>query len=232
MEEEPVKEKELECRKNTLAYLVSYCDIMTLCLTFFIILTTMAAEQKELAFESGIGSFRTDVKTLGLSGILSGGRDMNEKKHLQPESGSVLPFVDKDMTYHVDADVEEDGYESLESDVAETLEKGGQVQLSTGIFFDKGKSTLTFGDRRRLRAMLEALSALKGKIQIVGLTSDDEGGLSDAYRLALKRAKAVYDGLALKGSKRDVSLRGYNWPASSELRDPKGSRTVEIVVSR
>jgi chemotaxis protein MotB len=54
------------------AYMVSFCDMMTLILTFFILLVSMSKEQQAGLVADGVGSFIIAIKSHGLDGILSG----------------------------------------------------------------------------------------------------------------------------------------------------------------
>lgn len=229
----PLKEKELEPKKNTMGYLVSYCDIMTLCLTFFIILSTMAEEQQKLAFQTGIGSFRTSIKTLGLAGILTKSTKAVERDFLDPAAVSLVPFVDKELRFRVDKATDDQGFSPLEADAVEYLEKGYEVWIPTGIRFRRGERGLSREDVAKLAGLAEFVARLEGKVQVVGTSSPDEGSLGEGYRLAVGRAEEVYKVLNLKGFflRGDMSLRGYRWPAFEKIL-PGTERTVDLIVHR
>jgi len=228
-----LKEKELPPKKNPLGYLVSYCDTMTLCLTFFIILSTMAEEQQTLAFQTGIGSFRTAIKTLGLAGILSKSTRAVEKDFLDPAATSLVPFVDKELRFKVDADTSDPGYRSLAADAASYLEKGYDVWVPTGISFEPGQGKLGDADVMRIDRLTELIDKLRGTLQIVGTASPEDGDLQTGYRLALDRAMQVYQVVRIHSEimEGDVTIRAYRWP-SVDKAPPKGSRTVDIIVHR
>ena len=58
--------------KGAPAYLVSFGDMMTLILCFFILLVAMAKERDSGLVARGIGSFVVQVKSMGLTGVLDG----------------------------------------------------------------------------------------------------------------------------------------------------------------
>ena len=58
--------------KGAPAYLVSFGDMMTLILCFFILLVAMAKERDHGLMARGIGSFVVQVKSMGLTGIMDG----------------------------------------------------------------------------------------------------------------------------------------------------------------
>ena len=55
---------------ETPSYMVSFGDMMTLMLTFFILLCTFARRREAGFIAAGIGSFRQAIKSFGLPGIL------------------------------------------------------------------------------------------------------------------------------------------------------------------
>ena len=70
---EPVKTVVVKVKKKGApAYMVSFGDMMTLILCFFILLVSMAKERNFGLLARGVGSFIIAVESHGLTGILSG----------------------------------------------------------------------------------------------------------------------------------------------------------------
>jgi len=63
-------------KKGAPAYMVSFGDMMTLILCFFILLVAMSSEQNYGLMAKGLGSFVVAIESFGLNGILDG----NEKQ--------------------------------------------------------------------------------------------------------------------------------------------------------
>lgn len=59
-----------ESRSGAPAYIVTFSDMMTLLLTFFVLLLAMADEQNEILYKDGQSAFKRAVAGFGLSGIL------------------------------------------------------------------------------------------------------------------------------------------------------------------
>lgn len=83
------------------AYMTSFADMMTLMLTFFILLVAFAQEQRAELVAAGTGSFVNALDTLGLPGLLPGGRrplNMDTippnftipQRHVEPAPGAAL----------------------------------------------------------------------------------------------------------------------------------------------
>ena len=68
-------------KKGAPAYMVSFGDMMTLILCFFILLVAMSSEQNYGLMAKGLGSFVVAIESFGLNGILSG----NEKQAIFDE---------------------------------------------------------------------------------------------------------------------------------------------------
>jgi chemotaxis protein MotB len=64
--------------------MTSFADMMTLLLTFFILLVAFAEEQRAELVAAGTGSFVNAIETLGLPGLLPGGRRPIDKGALCP----------------------------------------------------------------------------------------------------------------------------------------------------
>lgn len=65
------------------AYMVSFCDMMTLILTFFILLVSMSREQEAGLVAKGVGSFIIAIKSHGLDGVMSGQQKQSVFEHVR-----------------------------------------------------------------------------------------------------------------------------------------------------
>lgn len=65
------------------AYMVSFCDMMTLILTFFILLVSMSRQQEAGLVAKGVGSFIVAIQSHGLDGILSGAEKEEVFQHIR-----------------------------------------------------------------------------------------------------------------------------------------------------
>jgi len=78
------KRKLAPTKRPVPAYMTSFADMMTLLLTFFILLVAFAEEQRAELVAAGTGSFVSAINTLGLPGLLPGGRNPVDVGTLPP----------------------------------------------------------------------------------------------------------------------------------------------------
>jgi len=69
----PRAKKPEEVSAGAPAYIVTFSDMITLLLTFFVLLLSMANEQKDAMYKLGVSSFRRALADFGLSGTLFSG---------------------------------------------------------------------------------------------------------------------------------------------------------------
>ena len=77
----PGKKASEESQSGAPAYIVTFSDMITLLLTFFVLLLAMADEQNEVLYEDGQTAFKRAVAGFGLSGILFNKSDGSQFEH-------------------------------------------------------------------------------------------------------------------------------------------------------
>ncbi len=171
------------------AYMVSFGDMMTLILTFFILLVSMAKTQEPGLVAAGVGSFIVAQDSHGLNGVLSGAEkqaifDKVRVKFGLPTKAEELEAAEFDMTTTM---------ELLRTEVAEGLKPHDEITQPNIATFDAGQSELNYNSRRFIDRIATTLRPGKGQILVLqGHAADSNGmdpdGDSD---LAYKRARTV-----------------------------------------
>jgi chemotaxis protein MotB len=171
------------------AYMVSFGDMMTLILTFFILLVSMAKKQDPGLVADGVGSFIVALETHGLNGVLSGAEkqaifDKTRRKFGLPTKAEELAAADFDDT---------SALELLRTKAAEGLEPHEELNQPNLARFDPGSSELTYSARRFLDRMITTIRPGKNQLLVLKGHAADSAGMNPAAdrQLASKRARAV-----------------------------------------
>ena len=178
-------------RKGAPAYLVSFGDMMTLILCFFILLVAMSKERDFGLVARGLGSFVIQIKSMGLTGIMSAHEkqevfdEMRRRFNLPPEDDP------ERRATHDSAALSE----LIRAEDLDRLRPHDEVRQPRVATFAPDSSTLDEASRDYLDALADTLRP-RGE-QVLGLEghSIDAGprhGHDDA-RLAVARARAVAD---------------------------------------
>ena len=178
-------------KKGAPAYLVSFGDMMTLILCFFILLVALSKDRQFGMMAKGLGSFVVSLKSHGLNGVLSGAEkqsihnQMRRKFNLPPEEDP------ERQAPHDEAALQE----LLRAEHIEALQARDEVRSPRIAAFERDDATLGAGSRRYVDELADSIRP--GPEQVLVL----EGHALDAGRtfygdntlLAMTRAKVVRD---------------------------------------
>lgn len=181
----PAEEK----KQGPPAYMVSFGDMMTLILTFFILLVSMAKEQAPGLVADGIGSFVVQLESHGLNGILSGAEKraifnkVRQRFGLPPKPEDAPPEA-LDLT---------SAKELLRTEAAEALKPHDELPMPNLATFALGEGLLTYNAKRYLDSLAPVLRPGPGQVLVLEGHASDTGGMDPAREreLAFERAKAV-----------------------------------------
>jgi hypothetical protein len=170
------------------AYLVSFGDMMTILLTFFILLCTYAKEKQHGFISDGIGSFRLAIEALGLPGFLTSdrypvdlGRDRirYQTRDRGEQGGDPDPMrVDDEL-------------ETLARAGVSDLALDAQVRIGLPIRFAPGTDTLLPGSEGILRHIAGLVDADGRCVEIIGHADREALAPTARDRLALRRAARI-----------------------------------------
>jgi chemotaxis protein MotB len=173
------------------AYMVSFGDMMTNLLTFFILMCALAQQQDAGLLAKGIGSFIAAIESGGKPGVLPEGRreaifaEMRRRFNLPPEADPERREV------HADAS----SLELLRAQALESLAPHDEIHQPTIAAFDEDSDWLDETARRYLDRIAPTLRPEYGQLLVLEGHADDAGErfASDDRWLALMRANAVRD---------------------------------------
>lgn len=171
------------------AYMVSFGDMMTLILTFFILLVSMSKEQAPGLVAEGVGSFVVQLETHGLNGTLSGAEKLAIFNKVRAKFGlPPKPEEGEPATYDLSSTKE-----LLRTKAAEALRPHAEVAQPNLAIFESGSSELRYEARRYLDQLASTLRPREGQILVLEGHAADSGGLDPMAdrQLSNKRARAV-----------------------------------------
>jgi len=170
------------------AYMTSFADMMTLMLTFFILLVAFAQEQRAELVAAGTGSFINAIDTLGLPGLLPGGRrpiNLDQlppnftipQRHVEPAPGAAL----------LNEDLLEAPPDRLRRATVDYLKRRRSVAFSTPVAFQPGTDRLEPSSHAALDRIAELARSRFCYLTIEAHVS----GPGDGWLLSSLRAAAV-----------------------------------------
>ena len=176
-------------KKGAPSWMVSFGDMMTLILCFFILLVSMAQERQYGLMAKGIGSFVVALKSHGKDGALTG----TEKQEILDETRrkfNLPPEEDPDRRApHGEAALKE----LLRAEHLEALEARDEVRQPRVATFDLGGADLEPPARRYLDELADSLRPSRGQLLVLEGHSTDAGQefSGDNAWLAQVRAETV-----------------------------------------
>lgn len=202
------------------AYMVSFCDMMTLILTFFILLVSMSKEQQAGLVAKGVGSFIVAVKSHGLNGIMSGVDKQEVFDHMRRRFN--LP-PEEDPELRAEDPLDASNMELIKTQLLDALEPHGELTYPQVATFAPGSSELDEAARSYLMLLAPSLKPKFAQVlQIEGhaATPAFEAGVS-RLPLALARAEAVRRFLVEEAGFLPERVQARAWFQELELSTPQ-----------
>ena len=188
--------------KGAPAWMVSFGDMMTLILTFFILLVSMAESQKVGLMASGVGSFLVQTRSFGLPGILDEYEQaeifnqVRVRFNLPPEDDPAL------KTSHTEAS----NLEQIRAAAAEHLKPHRQIAQPGLALFEADSDKLTEASKRYIDILAPSIFPAPGQTLLL------EGHAPGGDRLlAFARASAVESYLVKEHSFPKPRLKARCW---------------------
>ncbi len=222
--------------EETPEWLVTFSDVMTLLLTFFVLLLSMASlrdvKKKHLAIGSISDTFGLGKQNLSIMGTSPSKNPELIEPGVMENTGDLAPLSNLI-------------WENTQEDLDFKYNKFIQVFTVSGeILFKEGSASLTLKGKKLLDEMVPTLKKLKYPVLIAGHTSLFETedmpvkqGVDPSWFLSIKRALAVYDYLIKKGVPSDklkVEAYGKYHPLySNETKlGRKKNRRVDFILDK
>jgi chemotaxis protein MotB len=179
------------------AYMVSFGDMMTLILTFFILLVSMSEEQQAGLVAKGVGSFIERLRSHGLNGVLSEA----ERRAIFEGVRARFNLPPEEDPERREEHLEASQLELVRAEALSALAPHDELVQPAAAVFEPGSSELSSAARAYLDKLAPTLRPLRAQVLVLEGHADEEpagvaGGapLGDRW-LAFARASAVRDWL-------------------------------------
>lgn len=216
------------------AWVVTYGDMMSLLLTFFVLLVSMSELRQETRFQKVMESIR---QAFGYDGGL--GRVPSDQI---PEVSLIRKLMHIQIPEEIKhiGDSPDEGVEGRRPLVTE-VRKRWKLSFGGALMFERDTAQLLEGRRRVLESFAEKIRGLTNLVEIVGHTSLDEVATTDTFEskdaLALARARQVRDiliDLGIEAERMRLVSAADHEPLLSQAYDEARrarNRRVEITVT-
>lgn len=203
--------------KGAPAYLVSFGDMMTLILCFFILLVAMAKERDYGLMARGIGSFVVQVKSMGLTGVL----DAHEKQAIFDQMRRRFNLPPEDDPERRAAHEEAALAELVRAEDLDKLQPHDEVRQPRIATFGADSDVLDAASRRYIDALVDTLRPRGEQTLSLEGHATDAGPKfqGDNSRLANARARAVLDYLVEEHGFDPARVRAKAWFAEVTINE-------------
>jgi len=162
-------------------WLISFGDMMTLFLCFFIILTTMAPKPDAGLVAAGVGNFVDVLEGSGVGGALDGNARLEKVNEFRKRFGLQPLTLDE----YLAGTPETKSSPNLEALVQDCLRDYSELKDPTIVVFAPGSAELSADGARRIDRLASVLIPTKGQVLVL------EGHSGRDALLAAERALAV-----------------------------------------
>jgi len=207
------------------AYMVSFCDMMTLILTFFILLVSLAKEQQVGLLANGVGSFIVAVKSFGLNGVLSGQEKQEVFEHVRRKFNVPSDAPEDQLVEAEDAS----RLELLRTRLLDSLQPHDQLTYPAVIEFPAGAAVFPAGAEAYLDMLAPSLHPKHHQLLVIEGHANDAGPefAGDDPQLAAARAMVVRDYLIERFGFPPERVEARAWHEELPM-DGQDNRSVDI----
>jgi len=208
-------------------WLMSFGDMMTLFLCFFIMLVTMAAKQDAGLVARGLGPFVSALESHGLDGAISGEQRLQAINTFRERFG-LPPEVDSTS---VEAQTTFKDLGQIEDLVFKALKPHAEISQPSVAVFDPGSAQLSAAARKYLDRLAETLRPQFGALLVLdGHGVNGNGALDvNAAALSLARAAEVRRYLLEEHGFLPGRVETRAWPVELDTDAPINSVTARLL---
>jgi chemotaxis protein MotB len=213
-----------EPKRGAPAYIMSFGDMMTNMLTFFILPVTLASTQEAGLLADGIGSFNVAIESHGLDGVLSDEEEAQIFENVRRRF-NLPPEEDQERReLHVDAS----SFELIRATALRALEPHDELAQPLIAAFEPGSAELTADGRAYIDRLADSLRPRARQVLLLEghAAPEERASAADVRTLAFERARAVERYLLERHGFADRRVESRAWLREVE-RNGAGTRAVD-----
>jgi chemotaxis protein MotB len=209
-----------EPKKGAPAYIVTFSDMITLLLTFFVLLLSMSDSQDKSMYRDGRSAFKRSIAGFGMPGIIFAQADGSQFEHPKVKY-KVSKGKDESEDRSIDAEIEMKRRVLLElediMDISPSQIKATSKEfVATNIVFKKGKWKLNASAKQFIKKysqqVQESFYTEPLSFYVIGLATS-ERSINQQWVVSAQRAQAVAD--QLRSTFVDKDWPVYSWGSGS-----------------
>jgi len=230
------RKKKCDCGDGVPEWVVTYGDMMSLLLTFFILLAAFSELKKEREYQKVVTAVKEAFGYTGGIGVMPS-RDPT----LRSMISSLEAMAGKRMSNNSISQASVEGPQGKEAKVSR-VQDGLMFTLGGNLTFEPGSAVLLPGASAPLLDVARLIKGRKNKIEVRGHTAAEtlpaDSPYADLWDLSYARAKAVKEFLVQRGGLRDevmvLEARADTEPIAPRTYSPEAqaeNRRVEIIMT-
>lgn len=247
-----------ECAPGLPAWMATFSDLVTLLLTFFVLLLSFA-KTESAKYEAALGSIRNAFggNVLKHGEVIQRGKSPDDSPTMIESQQPIKPFPIDFLTMEGILDKHEINRESDETlkqareslsefnlaDNADVYEmsEGIKIVMKDKIYFEEGSVEIKDINAKVYKKILKMLATNKWTIFVMGHASRGEVNAQgdDAFEISAKRAAAASKSLRVRGVPADKittmffgDTRPENTMGNEAAADPAKNRRVEFMIRK
>jgi outer membrane protein OmpA-like peptidoglycan-associated protein len=180
-------------------WLLSFSDMMTNLLCFFVLICAFAMQKKGLGLETGLGAIKAHLKPqIGASGLVSGSVTPVEFHAGRVVNRAASPLNQKALV-EKDGRILDANRDAMRAVVVDALTKSGASVVPIPLVFEAGRTTLTDGHRAFLDEFARQIGGGRYGVSVEGFAFEEAADDAAGLLISEGRARAVVDHLESRG---------------------------------
>lgn len=212
-------------------YMVSFGDMMTIMLTFFILLCSYSKERQAGFVSDGVGSFKNVVNAMGLPGVLPGNRyplDLGAKRARYRPVGA----INDEFLTEPDGRITDLNRDKLRDVIKNQLEKKLETRIPVVLIFDRRDTSLSESHINTLKTIAGLLQGKNLTVRFEGFAYEEGEDESTTRGIAAGRALSAANYLNRNHGIPNKNIQTRGWGSGGAGRERHKDRLQQDRLGR